>query len=151
MSVKFRWIVFVILFAADRTAKHWAESSLSEAGLPEALGNAVIPSLFLYRNEGISFSLMKNFPHAGLAASVLGIGILAFLCAGIAPARKSFGVIFLWAGAAGNLTDRLMYGYVVDWIYVGAYINLADLWLVIGGFVILAKMIREGKLCFFDF
>ena len=137
---KVRWIVFVILFAADRAAKCWAKSSLREA-----LENAVIPSLFLYRNEGISFSLMKNFPHAGLAAAILGMGVLAFLCAKIAPVRKSFGVIFLWAGAAGNLTDRLLYGHVIDWIYIGWYINLADMWLVIGGLVFFAEVIRARK------
>jgi signal peptidase II len=138
--MKVRWIVFVILLTADRAAKCWAKSNL-----PEALGDAVAGSLFLYRNEGISFSLMKNSPHAGMAAAILGMGILAFLCAKIAPARESFGVIFLWAGAAGNLTDRLLYGHVIDWIYVGVYINMADLWLVIGGLVIFAEIIRAGK------
>ncbi|MDR0764438.1 MAG: signal peptidase II [Synergistaceae bacterium] len=138
--MKIRWIVFVILSAADRAAKLWAESSLTEAP-----GSAVIPSLFLYHNAGISFSLMKNFPHASLAAAILGMGILAFMCAGIAPARESYGVIFLWAGAAGNLTDRLLYGHVIDWIYVGGYINLADIWLVIGGIVFLAEIIRARE------
>ncbi|MDR1581320.1 MAG: signal peptidase II [Synergistaceae bacterium] len=140
MNMKVRWIVFVILSATDRAAKCWAK-----ANLPETLGNAVIPSLSLYRNEGISFSLMKNSPHASLAATILGMGILAFLCARIAPARKSFGVIFLWAGAAGNLADRLLYGHVIDWIYVGEYINLADIWLVIGGLVFFAEIVRAGK------
>jgi signal peptidase II len=135
MSAKVRWIVFVILFTADRAAKLWAESNL-----PEATGNAVIPSLFLHRNEGISFSLLKNFPHAGLAAAIIGIAILAFLCARIAPARQSLGVIFLWAGALGNLTDRLLYGHVIDWIYIDVYINLADLWLAAGCLVIFAEI-----------
>ena len=134
-------IVFVILFAADRAAKLWAKSNL-----PETLGNAVIPSLFLYRNEGISFSLMKNIPNAGLTAAILGMAILAFICFKITPARKSFGVIFLWAGASGNLTDRLLYGHVIDWIYVGGYINLADIWLLIGSLVIFAEMIRGRNL-----
>ncbi|MDR3165103.1 MAG: signal peptidase II [Synergistaceae bacterium] len=138
--MKIKWIVFVILLVADRAAKCWAKSNL-----PDALRNAPIGSLFLHRNEGISFSLMKNFPHAALAISVLGMGILAFLCAKIAPVRKSFGVIFLWAGAAGNLADRLLYGYVIDWIYVGEYVNMADLWLAIGGIAAFAEIVRAGK------
>jgi signal peptidase II len=140
MNMKVKWIAFLILLTIDRAAKRWAESNL-----PEAAGNAVIPSLFLYRNEGISFSLMKNSPHASLAAAILGIGILGFLCLKSARTRKLFGVIFLWAGAIGNLTDRLLYGYVVDWIYVGEYINLADLWLCAGGLVIFAEIIRDGQ------
>jgi signal peptidase II len=138
--MKAKWIVFVVLTAIDRVTKCWAESSLFEAD-----GNAVSPSLFLYHNEGISFSMMKNFPRAGLTAAIFGIGILGFLCVKSARTRKLFGVIFLWAGAIGNLTDRLLYGYVVDWIYVGEYINLADLWLCAGGLVIFAEIIHAGK------
>jgi len=55
------------------------------------------------------------------------------------------GIIFLCAGALGNLSDRLMYGYVVDWIYVGGYINLADVWLGVGSFLILARCVRMRK------
>jgi signal peptidase II len=135
-----KWIRFIILLAIDRAAKLWAESRLSWAA-----GNAVVPSLFLYHNEGISFSLMQNYPRAGLAAAILGIGILGVLCVKNAPARKSFGVVFLWAGAIGNLTDRLLYGHVVDWIYVGTHINLADLWLCAGGLLIFAEIVRGGK------
>jgi signal peptidase II len=140
MNIKAKWIVFLILLAIDRETKFWAESNLFEAA-----GNAVIPSLFLYHNEGISFSLMKNYPHAGLAAAILGIGVLGFLCAKNALSRKSFGVVFLWAGAMGNLTDRLLYGCVIDWIYVGEYINLADLWLCAGGLIIFAEIVRARK------
>jgi lipoprotein signal peptidase len=71
--------------------------------------------------------------------------ILGFLCARYAPARKSLGMIFLWAGAAGNLTDRLYYGYVVDWIYVGGYINLADVWLCAGGLAIFAAAVYNCR------
>jgi signal peptidase II len=140
MNMKVKWILFLILLTIDRAAKFWAESNLSEAA-----GNAVIPSLFLYRNGGISFSLMKNSPRAGLVVAILGIGILGFLCAGDALPRKLFGVVFLWAGAIGNLTDRLLYGYVVDWIYVGEYINLADLWLCLGVLVIFAEIVHTRE------
>jgi signal peptidase II len=140
MNMKIRWIVCIILLAMDRATKLWAESNLSEA-----VGDAVIPSLSLYHNEGISFTLMKNFPHASLAAAILGIGVLGFLCVKNTPTRKLYGVIFLWAGAIGNLTDRLSYGYVIDWICVGEYINLADVWLCVGGLIIFAEIIYNER------
>jgi lipoprotein signal peptidase len=134
--MKVRWVVFIILLAMDTATKLWAESNLSEA-----VGGTVAPFLSLYHNKGISFTLMKNFPHASLAAAILGIGILGFLCVKNAPARKLYGVIFLWAGAIGNLANRLLYGYVIDWICVGGCINLADVWLCTGGLVIFAEII----------
>jgi signal peptidase II len=134
-----RSVVFVLLLAADRAAKHWAEANFSEAP-----GNGVFLSLGLHYNKGISFSLMKDFSHASLAAAVLGIGMLGFLCVKKASARRLFGMVFLWAGAIGNLTDRLLYGHVVDWIYVGEYVNLADVWLCVGGAAVLAEILYGG-------
>ncbi|MDR1048571.1 MAG: signal peptidase II [Synergistaceae bacterium] len=131
-----RSIVFVLLLTIDRAAKLWAG-----ANLPEAAENAAFPSLGLHYNEGIAFSLMKNFPRASLMTAILGIGVLGFLCARKASVRGLFGTVFLWAGAIGNLTDRLLYGHVVDWIYVGGYVNLADVWLCIGGAAIFAEIV----------
>ena len=129
-----RLLIFAALAAADRATKYLAQLTLPAPG-----GRAEFLSLALHHNEGISFSLMKNFPLASLAASLLGVGILGFLCARCRSARSEPGAVFLWAGAVGNLTDRLMYGYVIDWLYVGVYINLADVWLCIGCLMILRR------------
>jgi len=59
------------------------------------------------------------------------------------------GVIFLWAGAICNLTDRLLYGYVIDWLYVGLYVNLADIWLGMGCVMVFlhyANASEEGEM-----
>jgi signal peptidase II len=82
---------------------------------------------------------MKNFPLASLAASLVGAAILGILCLRYKSARSEPGAIFLWAGAIGNLADRLIYGYVIDWFYIGVYVNLADVWLCAGCLVILRR------------
>jgi len=94
--------------------------------------NARFISLSLHHNLGISFSLLKNFPSASLMVSILGIAILGGLCLKNVSLRSSKGALFLWAGTIGNLIDRLLYGYVIDWLYIGVYINLADIWLCAG-------------------
>ena len=125
----FRWIIFTALWSADRATKH-----LAQLYLPAGAGNesAVFFSLALHHNEGISFGLLRNFPSAGLAVSISGVILLGLLCRQNAILRSMPGVIFLWAGAICNLTDRLLYGYVIDWLYVGLYVNLADVWLGLG-------------------
>jgi signal peptidase II len=134
-----RSIIFVLLLLFDRTTKYWAEFSLPERG------NVVFPSFALHYNNGISFSLLKNYPHVSLATAILGIFTLGFFCIKDAALRSLYGVTFLWAGALGNLADRLLYGYVVDWIYVGGFINAADIWLSIGGVLVLIYCVKINR------
>jgi len=135
----FGWIIFTVLLAADRATKFLAVSYLSEAVAQESVR---FFSLSLYRNQGISFSLLGGFPAASLTASILGITVLGWLCLKNELFRSSKGVLFLWAGALGNFIDRLLYGYVIDWFYVGVYINLADIWLCAGCLMIFHRCVK---------
>ena len=131
-----RWIFFALLLIADRAVKLLATFYLPETTAQE---NARFFSLSLQNNQGISFSLLSGFPLVSLVMSILGIAILGFLYLKNAWLRTSVGIMFLWAGAMGNMTDRLLYGYVIDWFYVGVYINLADIWLCVGCLIILRR------------
>ena len=75
--------------------------------------------------------------------ALAGIGVFGVLCVKSKAVRSMSGVVFLLAGSIGNLIDRLMRGYVVDWIYVGGYINLADIWLCVGSLMIFAQFCRR--------
>jgi signal peptidase II len=135
----------VLFFAAlflDWITKYWARLHV----LPHsAAQRAVFPSLRLYSNHGISFSLLDNCPGAGLFVSMLGIAaFLLWLKLQSRPIRSMPGVMLLGSGMAGNLADRLLYGHIVDWIYIGVYINLADLWLCVGCIIIVAQHVRIG-------
>ena len=136
----FRWIAFAVLLIIDRAAKLSAVFYLHET---IAQLNARFFSLSLHYNRGLSFSLLNNSPSAGLAVSILGTMALGVICLKDKSVRASTGVLFLWAGAAGNLTDRLLYGYVIDWFYVGVYINFADIWLCAGCLMIFSRYAKE--------
>jgi len=132
------WGVFIVLLATDRFTKLLAVSYLSEA----ARESVRFFSLSLYRNQGISFSLLADFPLISLIASILGVAVLGWLCIKNDLFRSSKGVLFLWAGAIGNLIDRLLYGYVIDWFFVGVHINLADIWLCVGCLMIFHRCMK---------
>ena len=59
----------------------------------------------------------------------------------------------LAAGAAGNFTDRLVYGRVVDWMplpcpFFGTlWMNTADLWLIAGAGILVFRLFfpRGGR------
>jgi signal peptidase II len=131
---------FILALALDRTAKCWALARLAPYR-----GERAFFSLGLHFNRGISFSLLENYPSLGLAVALAAMGFLGLLCAKSETARSMPGMAFLCAGAAGNLADRLLYGYVVDWIYIfSGYVNLADIWLCAGGLLVLARCVKSG-------
>jgi signal peptidase II len=109
--------LFLLALIADRVTKYCALSGL--------LGR-------LYANYGISFSLLEKHAPASLLFAFAGMGILGYACIKSRTARFAPGMPLLWAGAASNLADRLLYGYVIDWIPAVLSLNLADLWLCIG-------------------
>jgi signal peptidase II len=61
------------------------------------------------------------------------------------------GLSFLMGGIIGNVTDRIVWGYVVDFIIFGFYpryspaFNLADALQWVGYFLVVGAFIKEGK------
>jgi lipoprotein signal peptidase len=135
-----RLIMFFAALTLDAITKYWARLHV----LPYSAGqNAVFPSLRLYKNNGISFSLLKNYPEAAQFVSLFGFAAFAlWFCLQSRSVRSMPGLALLGAGMAGNLADRLLYGHIVDWIYAGLYINLADLWLCLGSALVIAQCVK---------
>jgi signal peptidase II len=127
----------------DRAAKLLAMSYL--APVPGGAGREFL-SMGLYYNSGISFSLLSGLGNLGLVSAVIGIAALSALCVRVKEIREMWGVPLLYAGAVGNLSDRLIFGRVLDWIYVGLHINLADVWLALGCALIIVQLARDSYL-----
>jgi signal peptidase II len=108
-------------------------------------------------NPGAAFSLFTNLPpwlRAGflVAVSVAAIVIIAVL---LFRSRKvsiqTVALALILGGAVGNLTDRIVRGRVVDFIYVHYYglsypvFNIADSAITIGVTIVLLSLLFEQK------
>jgi signal peptidase II len=75
-------------------------------------------SLTHVHNTGAAFGVMpgNNWAFVALTAAVLAV--LAFLHGRLTEggATAEYALAFLWGGAVGNLTDRLLRGSVVDFL-----------------------------------
>lgn len=123
-----------LLYAADAASKRLALAS----------GRA------LTFNGGVAFGLFRgvgSWVAAAMNAAVLAVLLFAFarsLRGGRAWLRAAFAL--LAAGAAGNLTDRLAYGCVLDWLpapcpFSGPlWMNAADIWLITGAGVLAFRL-----------
>lgn len=128
---KYTWIAALVL-AADQLSK------LAARHLTAAV--AVIPGVLGLRyaeNTGMAFSLLSGRPWLlGIfsgACMVLGALVLGRYRLG-RPA--AIAAMLMLGGAAGNMLDRLLFGYVVDMIELlfvqFAIFNVADSALTIG-------------------
>jgi lipoprotein signal peptidase len=124
-------IIFLLAAIADRATKHLALSG--------AFGE-------IYLNRGISFSLMDRSAPAGLIIALAGICLLGLASIKSRNFRAAPGFPLLWAGAVSNLADRFIYGHVVDWIRIVIFMNLADLCLILGGFMIIKHWFEAARL-----
>ncbi|MBR2664419.1 MAG: signal peptidase II [Clostridia bacterium] len=138
------WIAAAV-FLADRITKLFAERFLRSAVtlIPGVLG------LRPARNTGMAFSLLSGHP---LLLGILSLGILtgAFL----ALRKKKLdsvsqtGLMMMLGGAAGNLADRLLSGYVpdmIEFLFIRfAVFNVADTCLVTGCGLVIWNLFR-GK------
>ncbi len=140
----------LVVLAVDQTAKRFVSTRL-------ALGESWNPVPELERffsvthviNRGAAFGL---FPEQGSLFAVIAIvvvfAILAYyryLPGGNWLVRISLGLQL--GGAMGNLTDRLRYGYVIDFVdfKIWPVFNLADVSIVTGVGMLAYFLMREPE------
>ena len=139
------WGFFLVLplYLADQFTK-WLVCQNVEVGT----GFTVIPGFFdiiHMRNTGAAFGILRDIPEPVRTYFFLGITIVALVAiftifSRIRERSWLFKAVLslIIAGALGNLTDRFLFGEVVDFLsfYIGRFrwptFNLADTYISLG-------------------
>jgi len=141
------WIFLTaVLIGLDRLTKWWAAANL-KLGQPRPLIGEGIRLTRLH-NVGGAFGA---FPGSGSVFTSVSIGVSALLI-GILVFRRDLplllraGISVVLAGAIGNLIDRLVNGYVLDFFEIRGFpvFNLADSCVTIGAGLIIVYVIFGG-------
>ena len=157
MSRSWRWFALAAgIVAADQLTK-WLVLAYFENRYPREELTGFF-NLVLVFNKGAAFSLFAQ--AAGwqtplLAAFALGAAAIVSVLLVRNPGRGllCFGLALILGGALGNIIDRSLLGYVVDYVlfhtrsWSFAVFNLADAFITVGaGLVILQELIdwRRG-------
>ena len=152
-----RWVwLSLAVVAADRVTK----ILLDRATQPGYL-RPIIPgflNLVHARNRGVAFSIFADSNSIWLRAGLILFSLAAvallgwFLSTGRAvPGAVRWGCALVIAGAAGNLIDRIFYGFVLDFLdfYVRDWhwpaFNVADSAITIGAVLIFWEMIFGAR------
>lgn len=148
----FFFLIAAAIFLTDQVTKFLIIRSFS-AGM----STCVIPGFLnftLVRNRGSAFGLFPSGRWILVAVTVLSIAFLVYFFyrfgRDLGLGRYSLALIF--GGALGNFADRLLRGYVVDFIdvYAGRFhwyaFNVADSAITIGALWLGALMLmRKGR------
>ncbi len=145
----------LIVLVADQASKWWI---LHRIDLPRVQQLVVLPvlNLTMVWNRGVTFGLLNSSsPWNALILSALALVVVIALGFWLRRAESRLTAIALGAiggGAVGNVTDRLRFGAVVDFVdaHVGVWhwyvFNLADAAIVCGvAALILDGLFRRGR------
>lgn len=139
------WLALAV-YALDYLTKVWASENLVHGWSREILP---FMNWTLAHNTGAAFSMLseaggwQRWFFVGLAL-VVSIGLLIWLFRLPATARwLPVAIALLLGGAIGNLHDRILQGYVVDFIHVyyGDWhfpaFNIADCGITVGAIMLI--------------
>ena len=146
--------IVTLVFLTDRLTKF-----LTAFFFKEGEGFPVVPGFFhitRVSNHGAAFGILKDQEKALLLVSILCVIALGvYLLRQRTHSEPSrFGHIpwaLVLAGAAGNLYDRVRFGYVVDLLdfRIWPVFNIADSAITVGAFLVAAELFlkprRPGK------
>lgn len=136
-------VLFVVLLIADQGSKYWARTVLYQQSSIQ-----VIPHVLRFsyvENRGAAFGMLQGQKFFFVMMTFLLIGLFfVYLKKVHANKWMTLTATFIIAGAIGNLIDRMLLGYVVDFIdfhIIWRYVfNVADIY-VVGGTLLTALQV----------
>lgn len=145
-----RWyILAIVVIVLDQISKHWVSAALT-------YGEPVVFTPFfnftLLHNPGAAFSFLSD---AGgwqrwfftVVAAVVSVVLVIWLARVSEKRYEALALALILGGAIGNLYDRVVLGYVVDFIvvhyqdYYWPAFNIADSAITVGAALLILDML----------
>lgn len=147
------WIASAVL-ALDQSSKWLA---LEKLILHEPMPLVPFLDLTLVYNRGAAFGFLstasgwQNLFFIGIALVAIVVILYLLRRMGAKDRLLAAALALILGGAIGNLIDRLLYGYVVDFVdvYYGAWhwpaFNVADSAITVGAVLIVLDALKPGR------
>ncbi len=138
--------ITILLTAIDQLTKQIVKTTLLKTSITSFF------SLEYAQNPGIAWSI-KIPKTILLPLTIIIFTALIYYLIKNLNLNKKLSILILsliTSGAIGNIIDRILYGFVIDFIKIGSWptFNIADAYLTTGGFLIIifyGKIIRKNK------
>lgn len=152
---KWSWfLISVVVIFFDQASKYWA---LSELSLYQAKPIAPMINFTLAYNTGAAFSFLSGAGEwhrwflTGFSLIMSIVLVIWLIKLKPKACLQHLSLSLILGGALGNLIDRAVYGYVIDFIdvyyknYHWPVFNLADSAICIGAFLLLVDLVKNKE------
>jgi len=156
MPFRYRLLIgtTLVVVAADQLTKLWVAGAM-RLGESRPLIDGLL-NLTHVRNRGVAFGVLSQqglSAHVFVLVSLAALGLILYFVheAGERERLLLSGLSAIFAGALGNMIDRLRVGEVIDFIdlYSGSHhwpaFNVADVAITIGGLLLAVSLLRKGQ------
>ena len=132
-------LVVPVVYILDQLSKKLAVQQIGYGGsVPVIKGVAHIT---LVHNTGAAFGILRRQPHVFIAIAVLSIFLILYFLTRRRDSMNRLEVLSLslmLGGTIGNLTDRLKFGHVIDFIDLRVWpvFNIADSCITVGAILL---------------
>lgn len=142
-------IIAIIAVILDQIIKFIITSNLKVVETIHVIKNFF--GITYVQNTGAAFSIFNDSKILLILLSILILIVLVYYITK-KNTLKNFEIItygVLFGGILGNLIDRIRLGYVIDYLdfNFGSYnypiFNLADIFIVISGIIVMIKLMKE--------
>lgn len=145
----------VAVLALDQWTKAWARTLM---GAPARSVVRGLIELRLTTNRGALFGHRAGIPPQALRWILVAVGLLvalwllrlAWTAMSTTPRRLRWSYVLALAGVLGNTADRLLRGYVTDFLHLRFFdfveigtINLADVAVISGVLLLIPEVLRR--------
>jgi len=133
-----------LIYSLDQVSKFFAVDLLTPGESVTLIKN--ILHLTLVYNTGAAFGMFRSHPHLFVIIAALSV---FFICVFLFLKRKrlrffeKLALSFILSGTLGNLTDRLRFGHVIDFIdfRIWPVFNIADSFITIGVVILIVSVV----------
>ena len=141
------WIIIISAIAADRVSKVICRQYLRPLGSVSVIKGVF--HLTYVENTGAAFGTLQGSTWFLVLTSVLVSAAVAYLILKIKPENRyvKLSLALILGGALGNLVDRVLLGYVVDFLdfRIWPVFNIADSCVVVGAILLGYFVVVKGE------
>ncbi len=135
------------VFILDRLTKFLVRHFMFEGESIPIIENVF--HLTYYRNPGAAFSLFEHKRAFFIVVTMVILGVILYYYFNLPEDKKAarFALALQFGGAVGNLVDRILSGYVVDFLDFRFWpvFNIADSAIFIGVFILCWEILTWPK------
>ena len=139
-------IIVLLIFSLDRISKIYV-IYLSNKVFSSELFLSKFLNIYLIWNEGIAFGIFsfdQNYLYNSLTIIISGVVLIIFIILLKNIGIKRYALLLIFAGALGNLYDRIIFKAVPDFIdfHIGEFhwfiFNVADIFITLGVIIMIS-------------